>query len=300
VGVFTVFFDVAYQSYLPSLVDRADLVEGNAKLEVSQSAAQVAGRALAGFLIQVIGAAKAIAVDAGAFLASAVVLLSIKKPEPKSSPSSPDSDPSFIGELKEGAQVVFKNPILTRIAACTATSNLGGSIAFTVFLIFAYNQLKLTPEIVGIIFALGSVGLLIGAVVAPRVAKGLGLGWTLAIATVVGGVAVLGVPLALVASPILVLALLQTLGGFGLPLYNINQVSLRQAITPDRLQGRMNATMRTIVWGTIPVGSFIGGVLGTQIGVVMTIVIGGVVATLVAALILFGPVVSLKETPTQT
>lgn len=83
-------------------------------------------------------------------------------------------------------------------------------------------------------------------------------------------------------------------------LYNINQVSLRQAITPDRLQGRMNATIRTIVWGTIPVGSFIGGVLGTQIGVVMTIVIGGVVATLGAAWILFGPVISLKETPTQT
>ena len=99
---------------------------------------------------------------------------------------------------------------------------------------------------------------------------------------------------------LLVLAMLQALGDFWLVLYNINQVSLRQAITPDRLQGRMNATIRTIVWGTIPVGSFIGGVLGTQIGVVMTIVIGGVVATLGAAWILFGPVISLKETPTQT
>jgi len=297
VGVFTVFFDVAYQSYLPSLVDRADLVEGNAKLEVSQSGAQVAGPALAGFLIQAIGAAKAIAVDAGAFLTSAVVLLSIRKPEPKPSPSSSDSDPNFIGELKEGAQVVTKNPVLTRIAACTATSNLGGSIAFTVFLIFAYNQLKLTPEIVGIIFALGSVGLLAGAVLAARVARGVGLGWALAVATVVGGIAALGVPLALVGSPVLVLAALQVLGGFCLPIYNINQVSLRQAITPDRLQGRMNATMRTIVWGTIPVGSFIGGILGTQIGVVATIMIGGVVYVLAAAWILLGPVISLKETP---
>jgi len=297
VGVFTVFFDVAYQSYLPSLVDRADLVEGNAKLEVSQSGAQVAGPALAGFLIQAIGAAKAIAVDAGAFLTSAVVLLSIRKPEPKPSPSSSDSDPNFIGELKEGAQVVTKNPVLTRIAACTATSNLGGSIAFTVFLIFAYNQLKLTPEIVGIIFALGSVGLLAGAVLAARVARGVGLGWALAVATVVGGIAALGVPLALVGSPVLVLAALQVLGGFCLPIYNINQVSLRQAITPDRLQGRMNATMRTIVWGTIPVGSFIGGILGTQIGVVATIMIGGVVYVLAAAWILLGPVISLNETP---
>lgn len=130
-----------------------------------------------------------------------------------------------------------------------------------------------------------------------KVAKRLGLGWSLAIAIIVGGIAVLGVPLALVASPVLVLAILQAFGGFWLVLYNINQVSLRQAITPDRLQGRMNATMRTIVWGTIPVGSLIGGILGTQIGVVMAIVIGGVVATLGAVWILFGPVISLKETP---
>ena len=125
----------------------------------------------------------------------------------------------------------------------------------------------------------------------------LGLGWALAIAIIVSGIAVLGVPLALVASPVLVLAILQAFGGFWLVLYNINQVSLRQAITPDRLQGRMNATMRTIVWGTIPVGSLIGGILGTQIGVVMVIVIGGIVATLGAVWILFGPVISLKETP---
>ncbi|MGB9023919.1 MAG: MFS transporter [Candidatus Bathyarchaeia archaeon] len=123
------------------------------------------------------------------------------------------------------------------------------------------------------------------------------MGCALAIAIIVSGIAVLGVPLALVASPILVLAILQAFGGFWLVLYNINQVSLRQAITPDRLQGRMNATMRTIVWGTIPVGSLIGGILGTQIGVVMAIVIGGIVATLGAVWILFGPVISLKETP---
>lgn len=113
VGIFTVFFDVAYQSYLPSLIERADLVEGNSKLETSQSAAQVVGPALAGFLIQVVGAAEAIAADALAFLTSAVFIFSIKKPEPKPQPSG--EDPNFIAELKEGAQIVIKNPILREL-----------------------------------------------------------------------------------------------------------------------------------------------------------------------------------------
>jgi len=99
--------------------------------------------------------------------------------------------------------------------------------------------------------------------------------------------------------PVIVLIIFQTIGNFGLPIYNINQVSLRQAITPDRLQGRMNATMRTIVWGTIPVGSFLGGILGAQTGIVWTIVIGGAVTALSVVWILFGPVISLMKSPEQ-
>jgi len=297
VGVFTVFFDVAYQSYLPALIDRADLVEGNAKLETSQSAAQVGGPAIAGFLIQIMGGAKAIALDAAAFLVSAVFLSSIKKDEPKPPSSSSSNAPSFLQELKEGAQVVFKNPTLTRIAGCTATSNLGASMAFTVFLIFAYDQLLLSPEVIGIIFGLSSVALLVGAILASRVAKVLGLGWALAMSTLLSGVSVLGLPLALFGQPIIILIIFQMIGNFGLPIYNINQVSLRQAITPDRLQGRMNATMRTIVWGTIPLGSFIGGILGAQIGVVWTIVVGGAMTAMAVVWIIVGPVISLKKSP---
>ncbi len=297
VGVFTVFFDVAYQSYLPALIDRADLVEGNAKLETSQSAAQVGGPALAGFLIQMAGGARAIAADAAAFLVSAVFLWSIKKEEPSPSSSPSGTDPGFLLELKEGAQVVFKNPTLTRIAGCTATSNFGASMSFTVFLIFAYDQLLLSPEVIGIVFGLASVALLIGAILASRVAKAIGLGRALALSTLLFGISTLGLPLALFGPPILVLIVFQMIGNFGLPIYNINQVSLRQAITPDRLQGRMNATMRTIVWGTIPLGSFMGGIVGAQIGVVQTIVIGGVVTALSVLWIVFGPVISLEKSP---
>jgi MFS family permease len=297
-GIFTVFFDVSYQSYLPVLVDRPNLLEGNTKLEISRSTAQVSGPAVAGLLIQWVGGARAVAVDALSFLLSALALSLIKTPEPQPKPSTASGTSGFIPEMKEGIQVVFKNPLLWRIAGCTATSNLGSNMVFgAVFLVFAYRQLHLSAAAVGIIFAVGSIGGLVGAFLAGWVARKLGIGPTLGVSTAVGGLALLATPVALVAPPVLVLAALGFLAGLINPIYNISQVSLRQAITPDRVQGRMNATMRTIVWGTIPIGAFIGGILGSAIGLVPTIFLGGAVSLLAALWIFLGPVIRLKEQP---
>ena len=297
-GIFTVFFDVSYQSYLPALVDRPNLIEGNTKLEITRSTAQVAGPAVAGFLIQWIGGAKAVAVDALSFFLSAIALASIKKPEPEPQPSTASGTSGFIPEMREGIDVVFRNPILWRIAACTATTNLGSNMVFgAVFLVFAYRQLHLSAAVVGVVFALGSVGALAGAFLAGWVARTLGIGPTLGVTIIVGGLALLATPLALVGAPALVLATTGFIEGLTIPVYNISQVSLRQAITPDRVQGRMNATMRTIVWGTIPLGAFIGGILGTSIGLVQTIVLGGILSTLAASWIFLGPVIRLREQP---
>ena len=297
-GIFTVFFDVSYQSYLPALVDRPNLLEGNTKLEITRSTAQVAGPAVAGFLIQWIGGAKAVAVDALSFFLSAIALASIKKPEPEPQPSTASGTSGFIPEMREGIDVVFRNPILWRIAACTATTNLGSNMVFgAVFLVFAYRQLHLSAGIVGVVFALGSVGALAGAFLAGWVARKIGIGPTLGVTIIVGGLALLATPLALVGAPAVILATTGFIEGLTIPVYNISQVSLRQAITPDRVQGRMNATMRTIVWGTIPLGAFIGGILGTSIGLVQTIVLGGILSTLAASWIFLGPVIRLREQP---
>ena len=297
-GIFTVFFDVSYQSYLPALVDRPNLIEGNTKLEITRSTAQVAGPAVAGFLIQLIGGARAVAVDALSFFLSALALASIKKPEPEPRPSTASGTSGFIPEMREGIDVVFRNPILWRIAACTATTNLGSNMVFgAVFLVFAYRQLHLSAGVVGVVFALSSVGALAGAFLAGWVARTLGIGPTLGVTIIVGGLALLATPLALVGAPALVLATTGFIEGLTIPVYNISQVSLRQAITPDRVQGRMNATMRTIVWGTIPLGAFIGGILGTSIGLVQTIVLGGILSTLAASWIFLGPVIRLREQP---
>ncbi len=287
-GVCTVFFDVSYQSYLPALVDRRDLVEGNSKLQVTRSIAQLAGPALAGFLIQAIGGALAVLVDAASYVVSVGSLVAIRKPEPDPRAGAPRR--GFWHELWEGVQVVTGNSTLWKIAGCTSTSNLGSNIMFTVYLIFAYRYLHLSPATVGVIFAAGAVGGLLGALSAASVASRLGLGSTLLVSIVLGGVAVFAVPLAQYGFAVPLLVVSGFVGQYMGPVYNINQVSLRQAITPDRVQGRMNATMRTIVWGTIPIGALAGGVLGSTIGVVPTIVIGAVIEVLAGFWILAGPV----------
>ena len=288
-GICTVFFDVSYQSYLPALVNRRDLIEGNSKLEVTRSIAQLAGPAIAGFLIQLVGAALSVLVDAASYVVSVISLLLIRKPEPAPRPSG-TSGTGFLHELWEGVHVVFSNSTLWKIAGSTSTSNLGGNMLFAVYLIFAYRYLHLAPATVGVVFAVGALGALLGALTARAITGRLGLGVTLLISSALGGLASLAVPLAQLGFAVPILIVTQLVLTYSTPVYNINQVSLRQAITPDRVQGRMNATMRTIVWGTIPVGAFLGGVLGTTIGVVPTIVIGAAIQTLAGLWILAGPV----------
>ena len=289
VGVFNVFFGISYQSYLPALIDRADLVEGNSKLEVSRSTAQLAGPAIAGVAIQAIGAARAIYLDAASFLVSAGSLWLIRKPEPEPSPGSASGKTGFWHEMWEGIQVVIGNPTLWKIAGCTATWNLGSNMAFAVELIFLYRYLHLAPAVVGLVFAIGAVGALLGAIATGPIVARLGVGLTLLLSVLSGGLIMATVLAAYTNAPVFLSILFVVEFFFGAP-YNITQVSLRQAITPDRVQGRMNATMRTIVWGTIPIGSLLGGILAGSIGVVTTIVIGGFITMLAVGWILAGPV----------
>ena len=289
-GVGTVFFDVSYQSYLPALISRSDLVEGNSKLQVSGSIAQMAGPALAGLLIQWLGAARAVAADAGSFLVSVLSLWWIRRPEPTPRPASAAGRRGFGAEMWEGIRFVFGNPTIWKIAGSTSTSNLGTNVFFAVFLIFVYRVLHLTPGVIGLVFAVGAVGGLIGALCASWIAARIGLGPTLFAATVVGGLANLLVPLAQFGYAIPLLVAAVGIVFFTLPVYNINQVSLRQAVTPDRVQGRMNATVRTIIWGTMPIGALIGGVIGNTYGILPAMYVGIAITTLAGFWILLGPI----------
>ncbi|HEY8797017.1 MAG TPA: MFS transporter [Candidatus Dormibacteraeota bacterium] len=289
-GVGTVFFDVAYQSYLPALIPRADLIEGNTKLQVTGSVAQMAGPALGGFLIQLLGPARAVAADAATFLVSVVSLAWIRRAEPPPAPAKESGRGGFFAEMWEGIQVVFGNSTIWKIAGSTSTSNLGSNLFFAVFLIFLYRILHLSPGTVGVIFAAGAVGGLLGALTAAWIPRRIGLGPTLFVTMLVSGLSMILIPLAQYGFAIPLLFASMFVTSFVIPVYNINQVSLRQAIVPDRLQGRMNATVRTIIWGTNPIGAFIGGIIGSTYGTVPALYAGIAVSLLAGFWILLGPI----------
>jgi MFS family permease len=297
VGVMTVFFEVAYQSYLPNLVSREHLVEGNSKMEISRSTAQIAGPGLAGLLIEYVTAPIAIIVDALSFLVSALSLGLIPDTEPAPTPKAQGSN--IWSDIAEGLRLVLGNRMLRSIAACTATTNLCMGMSGAVLVLFATNTLKLSPAEQGLIFSLGAPGTLLGALIAARTAKYLGLGQTIIGAALLGGLGGLMVPLAglLPEAGTAFLIASQLIIGASFVIYNINQVSLRQAITPDRLLGRMNASIRFIVWGILPIGSLIGGALGETAGIFPTLVISSVGLLLSFLWVLFSPVRSLREQP---
>jgi predicted MFS family arabinose efflux permease len=169
-----------------------------------------------------------------------------------------------------------------------------------VYVLYATRELGVPPALLGVIFAAGGPGALLGSVSAGRVANRFGLGATIIGALLVTELSNLLVPLASGPVPIVVgmLALATFVGGIGNPIYNINQVSLRQAITPDRVQGRMNASMRFIVWGTIPIGSLLGGALGEVLGLRPTLVLMAGCGLLAGLWVILSPVRGLKAPPT--
>jgi MFS family permease len=298
-GTCTVFFDVAYQSYLPALVDRQQIIDGNSKLEISRSSAQIAGPGFAGLLIQAFTAPYAVLIDALSFLGSGLFIFRIRKVEERPTVRDADGNKTSLGtELKEGLRFVLGNPNLRAQAGCTATSNFFSNVSFAVFIVFLVREIGLSAGVIGLAFSLGSVGSLIAALTATRISRRFGIGPTTIVAAALFGPAALLIafaPVGNAAIPFIVLAML--IFGFTVVVYNIVQVSYRQAICPPRLQGRMNSTMRFIVWGTIPVGGLIGGVLGSTIGLRETIVVGAIGGSLSFLWILLSPQRHLREMP---
>ena len=298
-GACTVFFDVAYQSYLPHLVGREHLVEGNAKLQGTQSVAQVAGPTVGGVLVQALTAPYAILIDAVSFLWSATWIFSIRSREPRPERAT---DRHLGREMREGLAFVFGHRLLRAIAACTATFNLFSNMAFTVFVVLlaGTGELNLSAGTIGLLFSAAAAGGLLGALVARRFAELVGQGPALCISVALGAPAMLAMPFVQRGWVLVLVALGSVLSGVINVVYNIIQVSFRQLLCPERLLGRMNATIRFAVWGTLPIGSLLGGILGATIGLRPTlwIAVGG---TAVAFLpIFFSPLRTMRELPTSS
>jgi MFS family permease len=298
VSTLGLFFNVAYHSFLPSLVEREQLVEGNSKLEISRSAAEIIGPGLAGGLVQLVTAPVAIIVDALSFLASGFLLGLIRTPEPPPKPC--ESQQNIWREVIEGLRLVINDQYLRAIAGCIGTISLFNTVLETIFILYLTHKLGIGPGLLGLIFASGSVGFLIGALLPGQIIHRFGLGPAIIGGILLAALSDLLIPLAggptIVVVAILTLA--QFLFGLGLTLYNVGQVSLRQAITPDHLQGRMNATMHVVTMSLVPVGGLLGGALGEIIGLRPTLFVAVTGEILAVAWLLFSPLRSLRE-PTE-
>jgi hypothetical protein len=290
VGSLTVFFDVAYLAYLPALVARQDLLAGNQRLQMTRSIADLAGPGLAGLLIQVVGAARAVTANSISYGFSALMLILIRA-EPRVPPRPPSR---MRDEIVEGLRWVLGQPLLRSQLIGLTLAGFGFFFALPMELVFAYENLRLTPGVVGGVFVLAGVSGLFGLWIAPRVVRVLTLGRTMWVTQVGVGLGFMLVPVAGFGLPVLVLAVAEAMIGLFDSVQDVNQVTLRQTLTPPRLQGRMNATFRLCYWGSWPLASFAGGAVGSVIGASPTIAIGGLMGVLSAAIIAFSPLGRLR------
>jgi len=292
-GCATVFFDVGSQTALPLLVGREPLVRANAALVGLQAAGNVAGRGLGGGLVQLLTAPVAIVCAAGSYLASALGLTALRPPQ-QPAPSAP----GLLGSrIAEGVRHVFGNPELRALAATAALTNLGSQLVNTVLPILFVRELGLSAGALGLYWAAGGVGLLLGARCALPLARRFGPGPVLGLTGAVLAPAALLIPLIddgvrlWIATAGWLLAMAKT------GVDNVLGVSIRQHMTPDALLGRMNATFRCLLTGVLAVGAARSGLLGEVVGVRATLWVGGAVLAAAFLPVFLSPVRARRTLP---
>lgn len=293
-GILTVFFDVAHQTYLPRLVERAHLVEGNSKLQANISIAEVSGPAAGGLLVQWLTAPLAIVVDALSFVWSAAWLRSIKRGEPR---RERRPERGLISEIQEGLRFVFTHRLL-RAIACSGASVVffqAGSIAITIT--FLTVDIGLTPGKVGALTSIGPLGAVAAALTTDAIARRIGQARLMRVAIVGVGAGMLLVPLTGPGSHLAWFAVGGLISGFSLVALNIVEVSFRQTLCPDHLMSRMNATIRFMFRATAPFGALLGGVGATQLGMRPTLWITGAGVLLSSAWLLSSPLRHVRDLP---
>ncbi|MFJ8646165.1 MFS transporter [Streptomyces sp. NPDC093546] len=300
-GCATVFFDVGSQSVLPQLVGRDSLVQANADINTLIAAGNVAGRGAGGGLVALLTAPVAVLVTAGAHLASALRLTAIRQ-TPAAAPAATPPGQKAAGlrtQIAEGVRHVFGNPELRALALTAALGNLGSAIVNTMLPVWFVRDLDLSPGALGLFWAAGGAGLLVGARCARPVATRLGYGRTLGLAGLCFAPAGLLVPLVDRGFWLFLAGAGWFLAMFKVGMDNVIGVSLRQRMTADVLLGRMNATFRFLLTGALAVGAAMSGALGELAGVQATLWVGGVFMATAFLPVFLSPVRSRRELPEQ-
>lgn len=279
-GTFSMFFNAAYGSFIPSVVPREDLAEGNGKLAASRAFARTIGPSLGGVLIQVATAPIAMAVDALSFVASALFLGGIRAAE-----AVPNQTGRNVRrEVAEGLRLVLSNPVLRSTLGAGAMFNFFAMALIAVYMLYVTRDLRIAPGVLGVIFTVGLAPSTLAALLTSRLTRRLGFGRTQVLGLLLLSVSQLCVPVAAYSGDFIVFVLIlgRLLSGLGLPLYDVNLSTIVQLATPPTALGRVNATQQVVVMGVLPLGALAGGALGEAIGIRPTLflaVAGGFLAT---------------------
>ncbi|MET9038461.1 MFS transporter [Streptomyces mirabilis] len=291
IGALSVFADVAGMSVVPALLPADRLADGNGKLEVGRSGADVLGPGLAGFLVQVLTAPFALLADALAFAVSGL-LMSRLRPLEKPGHAADEEPASLVQQIREGLKFVVRTPLLLWNAVAAALMNLCAFVFLAIQYLYMVDTLGLGPAVVGLVLALGGVGGVLGSLVSGRLIERLGLGraFILASAAVAAGVLIAGTaPHRPLAGPA-VLAVGYFLYVLGGPVFNVAAITARQVITPDHLLARTNATMRFFIWSSIPLGAFLGGLVATLLSLRGSVLVAGVGLLVPLAVLSLSPI----------
>ena len=297
VGTLSVFFVVAYQAYLPGLVGRTQLVDANGKMNASGSLAQLAGPGVAGVLVQLFTAPMPVLVDALSFLASVTGLSLIRRMEPLVVARPRD----MRAEIREGLSALLRHPVLRTLVAASAIFVLFLSAQTAIFILYLARDLGVDPPLLGLILATGAVGALLGALFASDIARRLGIGPSFILGAVLGTIGLVSRAL-LFESPeatVATIAAMQFVLFFGVSLFNVNGPSLRQALTPGHLLGRVNASYRFLVWGTGPFGALLGGTLGAVLDLRVVLLVAGLACLTVFPIIVLSPLPHIRTVPSS-
>jgi MFS family permease len=293
-GVLAVFFEVAHQTYLPRLVDREHLIEGNSRLQTNSSVAAVAAPSVSGYLLQYVGGQAAIGVNALSFLWSAAWLRGIRSREilPERLEQLP-----LRREIGEGLRFVLGNRVLRAFAANLVQFSLFQSFQLAMGALFLLREIDLSPGVIGLVSTTGLTGALLGAVSAPRLGTLFGEARMIWMSSLVLAVGYLLVPLTQPGWGVAFYVVGGFLTGFSLIVLNILQVSFQQAVTPERLRGRVTATMRFLIYGTAPVGSMLAGIVATTAGLRATLWIAGIGVAAASPWLAWSPLRSMRALP---
>ena len=297
-GILTVLYQIADFAFLPSVVGRAQLVDANGKIAASQSANEVGGRGLGGLLIQAISAPIALAVNAVAFLVSALCLRRIKInqiDEDEIAAAASPPGPAW-REVIEGLRLAIHDRYVRPLLGEATTFNVFNEMFILGLLIYSVRQLGLGPAAIGLVFTAGGVGSFIGAWFGARVTGRLGYGRVLLVTLIVGNAAPVAVALLGAAGgrALGLLCAIFVIMGVGIGIANVHAVTLRQTAVPEYLRGRVNAAYRLISWGAIPLGAAVGGVVASQASAQAAMVIGALGMALATLWVAFSAVPRLR------